>query len=495
MTRFADPFEDDDGQHPDALPSEPQSVADEPPEFNPEATRLHTAGVWWLALTALLLFTAPRLGVKFGPLPIYAIDFPAAMAFLCAVSLPARVAPPPRFLGFVGILVIFVIIGEIAAIAYFGKVLEPIYALGRMLIAISLFYSAAQLVRTPDDLKPLLMAAVIGIIVTSSMMIFSSLPPTRGIAASVLTIRFLEPAAAGMAAHLTSAGDEGIRGSSLIGVSILSGVFINVMLPFALMLFRWPGSAAHWRFTALLGLAIAPMGVLVSWSRGAILGLLLVSGALVTFGANKARGPILAGLALTGGLILWLGTDSDLLMVDRIEQRTIAAVTNPYEDEREWERILAYIEPFEHLARNPQFLIVGEGSIAGRLSLDTAQHGKATHAIFAKGYYSYGLVAGLMYAWMPFIMLFYLFRARTQVGGNSFAKDYATALIVAAVALTPWFAFGHAAISTARGAMLAFLVLGLVASLRNFLSIAASEEPGRSLSIFNREDGLDEARQ
>ena len=357
MTRFAEPFPDDDGQHSDAVQCKAEPMTAQAVGWTQQAASVHAAGVRWLAITALLLFTAPKLSVKFGPLPIYAIDFPAVMALTCAVMLPPQVAPPPRFLGFVSILSVFVVIGELAAIVYFGKVLEPVYALGRMLIAISLFYSAAQLIRTAGDLKPILMAAAIGIIVTSSMMIFSSLPPTRGIAESVLTIRFLEPAGAGMPAYLSSAGDEGLRGRSLIGVSILSGVFINVMLPFALVLLRWPRLPWYWRIVTLMGLAIAPMGVLVSWSRTAILGLLLAVGALVALGAGKMRGPVIAGAALTGGLILWIGLDSELLMVERIEQRTVAAVTNPYEDEREWERILSYVEPFAHLGQNPQFLV------------------------------------------------------------------------------------------------------------------------------------------
>ena len=494
MTLFTAPLHDDAPQRYAASP-ESRPEAAQPVGWTRQAVRLKAAGIFWLAMTALLLFTAPRLGVKFGPLPVYAIDFPAVIAFLCAVMLPARFAPPPRFLAFIAVLILFVIVGELAAIAYFGTVLEPIYALGRMLIAISLFYSAAQLVRTSKDLKPILMAAVIGLIVTSSMMIFSSLPPTRGVAESILTIRFLEPAAAGMSAYLERGGDAGIRGHSLIGVSILSGVFINVMLPFALMLFRWPTLARHWRLATLTGFAIAPLGVLVSWSRGAILGLLLVIGVLVALGAGKVRGLVIAGVALTGGVILWLGPDSDLLMVDRIERRTVAAVTNPYEDEREWERILAYIEPFEHLARSPQFLLVGEGSIAGRLSRDAEIHGKASHAIFAKGYYSYGLVAGLMYVWMPFMMLLYLLRARIRLGGDTFARDYATALLVATVALTPWFAFGHAAISEARGAMLAFLVLGLVASLRNLIPDEQSNARARSPAVFDPPTKLEEAGQ
>jgi len=491
LTLFTAPLHDDGRQRYAASP-EPQPEAGQPVGWTRQATRLKAAGIFWLAMTVLLLFTAPRLGVKFGPLPVYAIDFPAAVAFICAVMLPARFAPPPRFLGFVGVLVVFVIVGELAAIAYFGTVLEPVYALARMLIAISVFYSAAQLVRTSDDLKPILMAAVVGLVVTSSTMIFTSLPMTRGIAESYMTIKYLEPAAEGYAQKYGNAGDEGMRGRSLIGVSIMSGVFINVMLSLALMLLRWPGVARHWRLATLTGFAIAPLGVLVSWSRGAILGLLLVIGVLVTLGAGRVRGLVIAAVVLTGGVILWIGPDSDLLMVDRLERRTVAAVTNPYEDGREWERILAYIEPFEHLAQNPQFFLVGEGSISHRLSWDAQLHGKASHAIFAKGYYAYGLVAGFMYAWMPFMMLLYLIRARTRLGVNSFARDYATALIVATVALTPWFAFGHAAISEARGAMLAFLVLGLVASLRNLMLVERSNVRAQSPAVFDRPAKLDD---
>jgi len=55
---------------------------------------------------------------------------------------------------------------------------------------------------------------------------------------------------------------------------------------------------------------------------------------------------------------------------------------------------------------------------------------------------------------------------------NSFSGLYAQALLAALSGFLSWFMLGHAAISQPRGAMLLFLVFGMVASLPNFITEA-----------------------
>lgn len=441
-----------------------------------QRARQITPGLWWLGATVFLLCAVPRLGMRVGPVPLYVIDLPAVMAFWHALNLGARFRRQPMYTDLILVIVLFMTVGELAAIGYFPEMLQPIYALGRALIAVSVFYSAAVLIRASEDVLLLVKAATAGMLFTAVVMILSSFPATRGLTTTYLFSNpFLEPAAEQTVDMYSSEIEAGVRGRSLVGVSILSGTFINLILPLGLMLYQWPERIGHWRQIALAACLVAPLGVLTSYSRGAILGTALIVCAIVAVGARRTRTVTLAAIGATAVLVLAVGVQSDLFMFDRLENRTAAMFDESYSDERESERIMAYVEPFEHVMTHPQFLLVGEGSIAQRLSRQAEQRSAATHAIFAKGYYSYGMVAGFLYLALPFILLARLMALRVYARRHRlhFLEDYSSSLVVMMAALLPWLIFGHAAITEARGAMMLFLIVGLVASTRNFVPARA----------------------
>ena len=148
-------------------------------------------------------------------------------------------------------------------------------------------------------------------------------------------------------------------------------------------------------------------------------------------------------------------------------------LSNPYDNVREWERIQAYSQPFKHVLENPVFLFFGEGTSIGKTGVQTEQAGQATHAAFAQAYYSYGMIAASTYVLMAIAVFRYLLYQITRKRPPGMVTPlYYQSLFAGFLGMLCWFVFGHAAVSTPRGAMLLFLFLGLIASLKN---VEASE--------------------
>jgi hypothetical protein len=410
----------------------------------------------------------PRLGIKFGPVPLYAIDIFIAITFYYALSIRHFAFFKRPFSGLVVTISMFAILGEIAAVLYSGDVIRPLYTLVRTLLAMSLFYSASQIITMPADLISVTKAAVLGIGITAILMILSSLPVTKGIVANaVFSISYLEPATEFAVRHYSQYLDQSTRGRSLVGVSILSGAFINTFWPLIALMARWPLKLGIWKRLALWCSMLAPFGIVMSYSRGAILGLFLVVGGLLFFGSGRSRRVIIVAALFAVTVFSSIGWDSDLFFFDRVYERTQAMIEAPFDDVRELERINAYIEPFSHLVANPQFLVLGEGASISKTDFVGQQVGKANHAVFAQAYYSYGMIAAFTYVVLVISGFIYLIRQITRRRlKNILTPLYYQALFASLLGMLSWFAFGHAAVSTPRGAMLFFLLFGLIASLK-----------------------------
>ncbi|MFW2439049.1 MAG: O-antigen ligase family protein [Arenicellales bacterium] len=429
-------------------------------------------GLLWLTATVFVLTAMPRLSIKFGPLPLYAIDLLIIITLFYSLKMKAVYSGKRPFSGFIILIIFFAILGEIAAMSYSGQLFAPIYLLIRTFLAVSLFYSASKILRSRNDLLLVFKAASLGIGITVMLMIMTSLPFTRGlVVSSIFSISYLEPSFVFTAKRYSMEAfqDVGVRGKSLIGVSILSGAFINVMWPFISLLIRWPWNLGFWRKIAIVVCILSPIAVVMSYSRGAILGMFLVIGGTLFFGSSRNRQGIIVAVLMSVTIFSFVGWDSDVFFFERIENRYTAMIDNPFEDERESERILSYVEPFEHMVENPHFIIVGEGTSITKTGVISEQSGKATHSVFSKAYYSYGMVASFIYMFLivrGFSFTRRQIRIRKRLGDIS--SLYAQGLFAALLGILPWLVFGHAAVSTPRGAMMFFLLFGMIASLKNF---------------------------
>jgi hypothetical protein len=421
-----------------------------------------------LCVTVFLLTGMPRLSVKFGPLPLYVIDLFIALSFYYAFKIRQEKSAALPFTGFIALIALFAVLGELGAATYSGDIVRPVYALARTLLAISLALSVPRIIRTTDDLSMLVRAAALGIGLSALLMIFSSLPGTRTLVAStVFSISWLEPSA-NAAASYSELTDFGTRGRSLIGVSILTAAFINAFWPLIALSLRLPALQGKWRYVFLFVSLAAPFGVVMSYSRGAILGLILVVVGLLLFGSGRARSGVIAAVMIALVVFSTIGWQSESFYFERVVTRTGAIFTDPHRDEREWERLYAYSEPFSHALDNPEFLLVGEGTSIHKTGVSGEQRGKATHAVFAKAYYSYGMFAAITYILMITSAFLYLLREVSRPRPAGMVSNYFyQALFAGFLGLLSWFMFGHAAVSTPRGAMLLFLFLGLVRSMRN----------------------------
>jgi hypothetical protein len=86
----------------------------------------------------------------------------------------------------------------------------------------------------------------------------------------------------------------------------------------------------------------------------------------------------------------------------------------------------------------------------------------AHHSAFAKAYYGYGLPGALCHVFLMFYALALILR-NLRYSKRIDSKESLTWQILLAVwfGLLPWWLFGHAAASTARGSMFFFFIFSI----------------------------------
>ncbi|MFT6442619.1 MAG: hypothetical protein ACJASM_002168 [Salibacteraceae bacterium] len=425
---------------------------------------IHQKAIWLLSAITFLLIGMPKLGIKFGSLPIYAIDILIVSCAYYAQKIKPRYSIKTNMSSIVTVILIIVTLSELSAAIQLGEFLKPIYIIMRTLIAGSLFFSISKIIQTPNDLESILKAALFGALITAILLIITSLPFTKSIAQSyVFSIPYLDPNGANVALKLDKSLSA-TRGTSLVGVSILSGAFLNTIWALLLYLMTNVNLETRWKNLLKAVSFIIPFAVVMTYSRGAILGLIMVTCGVIFFNSSKSRRIIVAVIGLAVIVFAQVGWDSEYFFFDRVINRTQAMIQNPYEDKRESERIYAYTEPFEHLVENPLFLFIGEGFARRKVGGNelTAGNDAATHAVFAAAYYAYGMMAALAYMYL----LFKAFQTTWKYAhekANKYSNRFSQALLASLLGFIPWFILGHAAVSQPRGAMLMFFVFGLVA--------------------------------
>ena len=426
----------------------------------------HLTALKSLAITTLLLFGAPKINLKIGPVPFYLIDFFILVTFIYSTKLPGRSRFKIPYRSLVNFILVMIVSNEIFNGIILQSVLQPIYLIFRMTLAVSLYYSISRIVTKPSDLMYLLKYGLFGAFISSILLITSSLPMTRGVSEMILSNTVLTPNADRLSDLLLEQNNSGIRGTSLIGVSILSGAFLNVIWPllFLMLNFKKPKGALKILFYSTL--VLAPIGIIMTYSRGAILALLLISFSMTILQKGKYRRVLSSVLLILFMGFSAVGWNSELFMFDRVQNRTIATFKNPYDDARESERINAYIEPFQHIANNPEYLLIGEGFARNKIALKKTQkrrNNRADHAVFAKAYYAYGMITSLAIIALFLLLTRYTYkRISISSSNNIFSYKLSRLSLVLLIGFSSWFSFGHAAVSQPRGAMLMFFVFGLI---------------------------------
>lgn len=434
----------------------------------------------WLCATALVLLAFPRLNIKLGPIPLYAIDILLFGTYYYSTKLKYYVRPTKDTFGtFVTIILFLAILSELYGLVVNNTYFETVYTIARTSLAFSLFFSTRRIIYSAENLMKVLKFAFVGVTITAILLIISSLPPTKMFAVKYLfSIKYLEPAAANVVKDY-SAYAGAMRGHSFVGVSILSASFVNIVWPLLLYL-RQHTKSKLWTNLIFVATIVLPASVIFSYSRGAVIGLILVVFGIFVFNSGNYRTAIIMAVTLGVFTFIYIGVDSQYFYFKRLEKSTTRVVDQPIEDRNETERLYSYIEPFWHLEENPHFFLFGEGSIVERAISDRAiiQGNRADHAVFAKSYYMYGMIAAILYSVMLIFGLLYTFN-NAVLDRRVYVNSISRTLFATLLGFFPWFVFGHAAVSTPRGAMLTMLIFGVVSiqkSLKPMKLIRARSE-------------------
>lgn len=432
---------------------------------------------FWLSLFSFILLAMPKLRFV-GSFPIYVID--AVLIILLILSFKRQsinwkpLRPIPKL---VVIYIFFVLLGELHGLIVYMCPVESIYLMVRFSLASSLVYILPKLVTTYDDLIPVIKGVIVGILITSVIVIMYSISLTRPLVTStVFSIDMLEPASQLVIAETMrlGGGEDALRGRSLIGVSTLTTGFIGSMWPLVFLANKLPHFNKRWKRIALLASFVSPVALLmtygrIAWATVAVVGIMI---SIFKFSGGRRVFAIMAIGCLL--VVNMYGIHSKLFQIERIVNPEPA-----HYEKAANERILSYIEPFQHLAENPLWLFVGAGEIANTLISRGHgvielydREGLATHSAFSMAYYNYGFFAAMC---MVLLMLsgFRLILQRIKLRDRR-KKEYIwiwQILLTALCGLTPWWLGGHAVVSAPHGAMLFFFLFGLLLAFRRIESL------------------------
>ena len=359
----------------------------------------------------------------------------------------------------------FIIISEIFGLFQPNVSIEPIYSLIRTLLAVSIFFSARKLIVDYYDLRIVLLVVLMASIITGLLLIFTSIPATRGfLENNIFKYSFLEPATQGLVNKWDGSVDKAIRGRSLVGVSIMSGYFIGFCWPLVLFLRNFPAlriNEIKIDKTLIFAVLLLIISIVLTYSRGPLLGLSSAVLYLLYAYKNNIRLVVFGIGIMLFSLFYFIGFESEMFFFSRITNSTENAVSD-YSDygHSETERINAYVEPFEKIVDHPELVLLGTG-FGGDVYSDLGNENLADHAVFAKAIYGYGLIASLLYFVILGYSIQYTYKL-TREKNNPLGYKLSKTLLLSILGIIPWFLFGHAIVSQVRGATLFYFLIALV---------------------------------
>lgn len=371
-----------------------------------------------------------------------------------------------------------VVISELNGILLYFHIVESLYMLTRYLLAISLVYSIARIIKTEEDLFSLCKIICLGTIFSSLLLILSSLPFSRNIVHQfVFSNPFLTPV------EMKSLDESVQRGVTLIGTPNISGAFINAMIPYSMLLFLWSQKIrTKWKYLAGCCLIIAPIAVTFGYSRGTLLGLIILMLGFYLYGKGKIRRYILIPIIAIFFFLVGAWNNSEYFMFSRIEKRTTAMLEDPYSSEMESERVDSFTEPFLFLLERPSFLLFGEGAaghrLARRQSIESRVYDEgeaATHSVFAKSFYSFGGIASFTLLFLIAANIISLLTKISFIERLSKNSSYLMKIgLISFFTILPWYLTAHGMVTNPRGFMFFFVVLGLSIATVNVTALSTN---------------------
>ena len=421
-----------------------------------------TSPIFLLSLLAFLLSGMPKVRWVFGA-PIYLIDLIILYLIFLTVIIkrPRFVGRAKTLVGVIGAYFFFVLLGELRGAVVYNQLFNSIYMLFRFSLALMLPFIVPKIVRTPNDLTAVIKGLCVGLLLSAILAIFYSLPFTRSIASFIFSIKLINPVEQNAAVLEVSSA---LRGQTLIGTSTFSSGLMAMLWPLLYMGGTLFWQSGRWRLWCKIALFLLPLGILATYGRSAWLSVVLVLSSMMLWGSGKARLKTLFWVIAFLLLIVQVGMESDLMMVNRIVKKTQKTFDAPMESDSERERFLAYVQPFQHVVKYPSFLMAGTGAANRKFGGDAYEEAEtASHAVPGMAYYAYG-VGGALCQILLMISAFRLcyrrlIRARRNVPSMVWMWR---ALLAALFGVLPWWLFGHGIVTQPRGAMAFFLLMGII---------------------------------
>lgn len=431
--------------------------------------------IFWLGFFIFLLLAFPKTRIVFAGIPIYLLDVILIFLLLNASGKTRdNLSTFKSITTTATVYLIFVILGEMNGMLAYSSFTQSIYMTTRFGLAISLIFTLPKYINSSVDVEIVVKGVLLGLFVSSIIAIGYSLPLTRPyLMSTVFSWNFLSPGAENLAFKtLMNAGvDEATRGRSLVGAATMTTGFLGFAWPISFLASRWRGFDPKWKKYAVGISVLTPLAILMTYGRVAWLTVAALGSLIAIFGFAGGRRNIIVLVVLCAGVVNYFGIDSKLFMVDRIVIRTEMALDAPYEGESERERFLSYIEPFEHLAKNPSWLVIGVGKTGEKLLRRGSikeqlydQVGLATHSAFAISYYAFGVPG----AACQILLVFFGFRLivqkvlRQKKGKNIDQQLFWQSFFMAWCGYLIWWSAGHACVGEPRGVMLVFFMYGFM---------------------------------
>ena len=123
----------------------------------------HAKALKFLCITVLLLFGAPKINIKLGPIPLYLIDIFILLTMYYARSLPKLTYKTP-YKNLVQFILFMILLNELLNGLLIGTLLQPIYLMFRMSLALSLFFTVPKIIRKPEHLIKILIHQILVLI-------------------------------------------------------------------------------------------------------------------------------------------------------------------------------------------------------------------------------------------------------------------------------------------------------------------------------------------
>lgn len=376
-----------------------------------------------VAVLAFLLFAIPRASIRIGPAPLYLIDITALLIIVFGLFLvrDRRILYYP-FVPLTVALLFLALVSELVGMSYGASAFNSLFMAFRFFVAHGIFLLLPLFLRSMDDVLLILKYLALALLLGNILMITTSLPFSRGLMEStVFSLSFLEPASQGIANKANFRAEMATRGRTLVGVSIIGATYISIMWPLvAFLRVKSESLSAGWRIVTSWALVLTPFGIVMSYSRSAIAGAVLMMVASFFLPAGRLRAVLIRSILIFTTTVAVVGVGSSLFFFERLENRFTATLEDPLGDMREARRFYSYIEPFEHAVDNPQFLVFGEGMALTRTNLSEQRH-SANHSVIGAGYYAHGvlwvlLFLSLLYFALKAAFLYAAMKPRTAEG-------------------------------------------------------------------------------